>query len=86
MTNPVFKAIPADAWEKIATNVQTGSIHILNPTDEGWFQTFVDTGDPAPTDAPEVKLKFQSDDIDSSVGIDVYVYHVGAVGRLRVDL
>jgi len=93
MADPVFTNVPVDTWVKVATNVTTGQIHILEPTNDNWFQTVRDTGNAAPTiapgpnqETPEVKLKFQSTKIDSSVAIDVYVSVKGSAGRIRADL
>ena len=86
MANPIIVNVPADTWTKIATSKTRGLVHILNPTDKNWYQTFVDTGDPAPTDEPEVKLNFQTDKIKNSVLIDVYAFHKNTAGRVRVDL
>ena len=93
MADPLIIDIAVDTWVKVATNVQTGQVHILNPTNKNWFQTIRDTGNDAPTIAagpnqeiPEVKLEFQSTEIKSDIGIDVYVSVKDKAGRVRVDL
>ena len=93
MADPVIIAVPVDTWTVVATNVQLGQVHILNPTNDDWFQTIRDTGNDAPTiapgpnqETPEVKLQFQSSRIESDIAIDVYVSVKGSAGRVRVDL
>ena len=89
MADPVIIPVPINTWTKIATNVTTGQVHILNPTNDKWFQTVRDTGNDAPTiapgpeqETPEVKLNFQSSEINSDIGIDVYASVVKEVRRL----
>ncbi len=87
MADPVIIPIPADTWTEVATDVQAGQIHILNPTNDNWFYTIRDTGGSAPTsEVPEVKLFFQSTEIKSNISIDVYVFVKGNAGRVRADL
>lgn len=86
MANPVILIIPADTWTAVATAVTSGFVHILNPTDGEWYQTYKDTGGAVPTEEPEVKIDFQSASIGSTSSIDVYVYHKNEAGRVRVDL
>ncbi len=93
MADPVIISIAVDTWVKVATGVTGGFVHILNPTNNDWYQTVRDTGNPAPTIAPgpqqelqEVKLLFQSSKIESDTAIDIYVSVKGTAGRVRVDL
>ena len=93
MADPVIIPVAVDTWVKVATNVTSGQIHILDPTNDNWFQTVRDTGNDAPTiapgpdqETPEVKLKFQNSEIKSDIAIDVYVSVKGSSGRIRVDL
>ena len=85
--DPIEKAIPADEWTKIATNVKTGSVSILNPTNDDWYWTQRATGEAAPTtEEPEVKLEFQTSIISETVEVDIYVYVKNKAGRVRVIL
>lgn len=86
MANPVIVAVAADQWVKVATNVTSGTVHTLGPTDGEWYQTYKLTGEAAPIDDPEVKLVQPSQSIDALVAIDVYIYHKSESGRVRVDL
>lgn len=87
MANPAIIAIPADTWTIVATNVTKGQVQILDPTNNDWYFTYRDTGDPAPTtEVPEVKLDFQNTPIENLTAIDVYVYVKNNAGRVRVDL
>ena len=82
--DPTIVAVPAGAWKKVATNVTSGRISILSPVNDDWYQTQKATGGGAPTVAPEVKLDFQKNIIDSAVAIDVYVYVKNTAGRVEV--
>ena len=87
MADPVIINIPVGTWTLVATGVKTGAISILNPTNGKWYWTQRDTTNPAPTtELPEVKLQFQTNGIESTVAIDVYVYVKGTAGRVRVIL
>ncbi len=89
MSNPVFVDCPADAWTKVATAVTTGQLWKAN-TAPGYLQTYKLTGETAPSDRGEGMKLFSDDknseEISSSDPIDVYVFAVGAVGRVRVDV
>ena len=85
MANPVLVVCPAGAWTKVATNVTTGYIHVLDNSPSAYYQTYRTTGGAAPTDLTEA-VKFDgSMEIKSSVGIDVYVWANGDIGSVRVD-
>ena len=86
MADPVIVACPAEVWTKVATNVTAGLIHIKDNFGQ-WQQTYVDTGNPAPTGLTKgVKFTNPTMEISSSVGIDVYVMPQGSAGSVRVDL
>lgn len=88
MADPALIAVPADAWLKVATNVLTGQIHIKKTTPSNYFSTYRDTGGAAPTLQDEGILMpwGKTAQIESSGGIDVYIFCAGAAGRVRVDL
>lgn len=89
MANPVFVDCPADEWTKVATDVTTGQIWKANTT-PAYLQTYKLTGEAAPSDRGEGMKLFSDDnnseEISSSEPIDVYVFPVGAIGRVRVDI
>jgi len=87
MADRAFINIPADTWTLAASNVTAGQIHIIEPTNNDWYYTVRDTGNPKPTtEEPEVKIWFQSARIQSSISIDVYVYCKNNAGEIAVDL
>lgn len=86
--NPEFIAIPADSWTKVATAVTTGQIWKAQST-AAYLQTYRLTGETAPTDRSEGMKLFSNSDseiIDSSDPIDVYVFAIGEAGRIRADV
>jgi hypothetical protein len=90
MADPVLTTCTQDAWTKVATNVTAGVVHIINrPTGIQFLQTYRDTGGAAPSGSPgeeAVLIEGNQIDIQSSAGIDAYIYARGAAGRVRVDL
>ena len=89
MANPVVVAIPEGAWKKVATNVLTGLIHKLSTLPDTYLQTYRVTADPAPTLQSEGALAFEhshTEQISSSVAIDVYIWATGKDGSVRADL
>lgn len=89
MSNPLFVDCPADVWTKIATAVTTGQVWKAQSVAE-YLQTYRLTGETAPTDRGEGMKLFaddkNSEEINSSAPIDVYVFVVGSAGRVRVDV
>ena len=87
MANPAIVACPADVWTKVATNVQVGNIWILKKLNKGYLQTYRLAGEAAPTVTTEgIEIKEPGMAIDSSPGIDVYIYAKSGDGSVRVDV
>jgi len=88
MANPVTVACPAGQWTKVATNQTSGLVHIMNIEPDAYYQTYRDTGGAAPTDLSDAVVfgKTAPLAISASAGIDVYIWCVGAAGKVRVDL
>lgn len=88
MADPVIIDItPADAWQKVATNVTTGFVHALTNPPSAYVHTYRDTGGAIPTLKTEgIVFDGITEQISSSVGIDVYVMALNADGKVRVDL
>jgi hypothetical protein len=86
--DPSLIVITKGAWQKVATNVTTGQIHIKNNSPDSYFQTYRVTGQPAPTALDEgVYMPWGAiQTISSAAGIDVYIYCKGNDGRIRIDL
>ena len=86
--DPSLIVVTKGAWQKVATNVTTGQIHIKNNSPDSYFQTYRITGTSAPTVLDEGVYmpwgKMQT--ISSAAGIDVYIYCKGKDGRIRLDL
>lgn len=86
--DPDLIVINEGAWQKVATNVTTGQIHIATTKPDGYFQTYRITGNPAPTLQDEgIYIPWGTTQIISSAaGIDVYIYCKGSNGKIRLDL
>lgn len=79
-------------WTLVAADIEEGHIWILDNAPSGYFQTWVDTGDAAPTGVPSIELRVRvignHIPIASQPGrrIDVYMYCTGTEdGKVRVD-
>jgi len=90
MANPVLIPVPANTWTKVADNVTEGIISIKQWQPSRYYQTYVDTGDPAPsgdqnystsvvTNSPEIV-------ITATAGIDVYMFCYQYDGEVVVAL
>ena len=93
MADPVLVSTPKDVWTKVATNVTSGQILKLYEQPQGYFYTHRLTGTSAPsatTDKDESVEIFRgnsnSEKIENSVGIDIYIMCTVAAGKVRVDL
>ena len=86
MADPAVVACPKDVWTKVATNVTSGAVHVLDTAPNVYKQTYRDTGGAAPSDDTDaVNLIRPTDIISASSGIDVYIKPVGVAGSVRVD-
>jgi len=89
MTAPARVECAADTWVLVAENVTSGQLHRLEKSPNLYLQTYVDTGDAAPTDdntAVPVFVGGESVIISNVSAIDVYIKAVGAAGAVRADL
>ena len=85
MSNPAIVVCPVNAWTKVATNVAAGVVYRI--TGRKLYQTYRVSGGAAPTDLTEaVDLVTPADAIESSQGIDVYIYSKDEAGSVRVDV
>ena len=85
MADPSIVACLADAWTKVATNVTTGQIHVIEQGPE-YLQTYRDTGGGVPTAQAEGVPLDGKAWISATAGIDVYVWAIRNAGSVRVDL
>ena len=88
MPDPTIVAIAANTWEKVATDVLTGQVH-KKQTRTVYLQTYRETGGSAPTLQSEGVPAFPdgpSEEINSNVPIDVYIFAIGKAGSVRVDV
>lgn len=88
MANPILVDCPEGEWTKVATALQSGSIHISSTAPDLYGYTYRDTGGVAPTLFTEAipmtpTLNFGGAELS---GIDVYVWPVGAAGKVRADI
>lgn len=77
MADPAVISCPVNTWTKVATNVSQGYVWKKQHQQLVWVWTQKDTGNPAPTDLTKaVYFTGECAKIDSSVGIDVYMYPI----------
>ena len=91
MSTPVFVALPADTWTKIATNILRGQVHLVSTKPNVVRYTYIQpTGAAAPAnDAALGTPVFEgvtTESLSFITGADVYLRPDGAIGRVRVDL
>lgn len=87
MPSPTLESCPKDTWTKVATNVTTGNIWKTDKSPGKYLQTHVLTGAAAPTGTGiGVAIVGEGMAIANTVGIDVYIYCLGADGEVRVDI
>lgn len=86
MADPLIVACPLGAWTKVATNVTTGVIHILNDEPSKYLQTYRATGGGAPSNLGDAVPFDTPLQISAAAGIDVYIQPLGEAGSVRVDL
>lgn len=85
MANPVFVAIPANVWTLVAAGVTTGNIYIKD-TSPTYLQTYREASDPAPVQRDDGVTFSENATISASSPIDVYIYAIDKIGRVRVDV
>jgi hypothetical protein len=88
MADPALIAVTKDQWVKVATNVTAGQLHIKDTSPDNYFWTYRMTTNPAPTlrDEGVLMLWGEPGQISFSAGVDIYVWCVGADGRVRLDV
>jgi hypothetical protein len=83
-------ACAANTWVKVATAVTSGIIHKLSNEPSLYKQTYVDTGEDAPTDDDNAVLAFasgcESFIFSESTSSDIYVKAVKFAGSVRADV
>lgn len=85
MANPVLVPCPVGLWTKVATNVKSGNIWIMDRMSD-YFHTYRDTGESAPSSDDEaVRLAYPGRRIESDISIDVYIKAKTQDGIVRVD-
>jgi hypothetical protein len=85
ITGPTVVTItPKDTWQKIATNVQSGQVWILNGIVE-YLVTYRPTAGGAPTTQEEGVDLEDVHVIQASAGVDVYVMALRGEGKVRID-
>ena len=91
MADPVVVSCPQGVWTKVATNVTSGAIQrferkrILTKTT--FLHTYRDTGNPAPSDLSDAMVLTEDTLlINSTAGVDVYIYAQNRTGNVRVEL
>ena len=78
----------ADTWVKVATAVTSAVIHKLSLLPGVYKQTYVDTGEAAPTDDDNAIAYFDncnSETFADSTSSDIYIKAVKKAGSVRTD-
>ena len=78
----------ANVWVKVATAVTSAVVHKLSLLPGMYKQTFVDTGDAAPTDDDNAIAAFNGCNsfiFSESTSSDIYIKAVKKAGSVRVD-
>jgi len=86
MSNPQILLLPADEWSKVASAVTVGRIHIISSIPIEYYSFFKVEDDPPPFGLEGAEILQRIDDISSSFKIDVYIYPLGSIGKVRVDI
>ena len=91
MSTPVFVALPADTWTKIATGIIHGLVHLVDSGPNVIRSTYIQpTGDPAPADDAALGVPaFEGtsvEQINFDSAADVYLRPEGEASRVRVDV
>lgn len=86
MANPTIKNCTADTWVKVATNVTAGLVHMIDKKPSMYLHTYRMTGNAAPLSRVGGVVCDQTEIIEASAEIDVYIYAVKNAGKVRVDL
>jgi hypothetical protein len=86
--NPIYKDCPANVWTLVASGVTGGFLNRILSTPSKYLWCYRKVRDPEPTDITEGITIFDRDDVQSlpvSTGLDIYIYPIGADGRVRLD-
>lgn len=86
MANPVNFECPADAWTKVASSVNSGTVTIKNNEPGVYKHTYRVAGGAAPTDNDDALSFEKMALISSSFPIDVYIKPVDDAGEVIVAL
>ena len=91
MATPTFIALPADTWTKIATNITTGQVHLVDNGPNVIRSTYIQpTGAAAPANDPALGVPafegVTTESMQFSAGADVYLRPEGEASRVRVDV
>lgn len=88
MADPVVSTITQGAWAKVATNVTSGWVYLLDNPEHEVLQTYRMTGGTAPTGSEEGVPVDPKDgaQISAYSGIDVYLFCEFSDFKVRVDV
>ena len=85
---PVIVPCAADTWVKVATAKTSAVVHKIGLLPGVYKQTFVNTGDAAPTDDDTAIAAFDGCNsfiFSESTSSDIYIKAVKKAGSVRVD-
>lgn len=86
MADPTDITLTENTWVKVAENVTAGIVD-LTTTQTTYLQTYVMTGNPAPTARADGRPFIgQQMQISATAAIDVYMFAIGTAGEVSVSL
>jgi len=92
MADPNFVVCTLNTWVQVAEGITSGKLWIVDTSPDNYLYTYRDqaVGSPAPTDPAEgTPISQRGEDafvLSFAALSDVYIYAIGAAGRVRVDI
>lgn len=87
MADPVAVALPVKTWTKVATNATNGVITVKSWQPDNYQVDYRLNGEAAPTNLSTcVPMSDSQIEIESGVGIDVYIYPTKYAGEVIVAI
>lgn len=88
MANPINVTCPKDIWTKVASNITSGVVKIIDTRPNLYLETYRINADPSPANNDGANPVDSNREliIQSSLSIDIYIQPVGADGEVRVDI
>lgn len=85
MAVPALVDCPADQWTKVADGITSGTLRLILTSPKKYLWTYVADLGAAPTDLTDAVPLEDGQALVFADASDVYVYAIGAAGRVRFD-